>query len=811
MLLFSSSSLQLREIFFPRIFSVFVKLNFLNSRGFSSDSAKALAAGISKAIKEGNFNLLDSSVYGSNLQRNETNLVLLSLESEPNSALKYFRWAEISGKDPSFYTIAHVLIRNGMFDVADKVFDEMITNRGKDFNVLGSIRDRSLDADVCKFLMECCCRYGMVDKALEIFVYSTQLGVVIPQDSVYRMLNSLIGSDRVDLIADHFDKLCRGGIEPSGVSAHGFVLDALFCKGEVTKALDFHRLVMERGFRVGIVSCNKVLKGLSVDQIEVASRLLSLVLDCGPAPNVVTFCTLINGFCKRGEMDRAFDLFKVMEQRGIEPDLIAYSTLIDGYFKAGMLGMGHKLFSQALHKGVKLDVVVFSSTIDVYVKSGDLATASVVYKRMLCQGISPNVVTYTILIKGLCQDGRIYEAFGMYGQILKRGMEPSIVTYSSLIDGFCKCGNLRSGFALYEDMIKMGYPPDVVIYGVLVDGLSKQGLMLHAMRFSVKMLGQSIRLNVVVFNSLIDGWCRLNRFDEALKVFRLMGIYGIKPDVATFTTVMRVSIMEDAFCKHMKPTIGLQLFDLMQRNKISADIAVCNVVIHLLFKCHRIEDASKFFNNLIEGKMEPDIVTYNTMICGYCSLRRLDEAERIFELLKVTPFGPNTVTLTILIHVLCKNNDMDGAIRMFSIMAEKGSKPNAVTYGCLMDWFSKSVDIEGSFKLFEEMQEKGISPSIVSYSIIIDGLCKRGRVDEATNIFHQAIDAKLLPDVVAYAILIRGYCKVGRLVEAALLYEHMLRNGVKPDDLLQRALSEYNPPKWLMSKGVWVHDKPMPD
>ncbi|CAD5314233.1 unnamed protein product [Arabidopsis thaliana] len=233
MFLLSSSSSQLRKSF-PGIFSLFLRLNRLYPRGFSSDSTKALAAGVSKAIKEGNFNLLDS-VYGSNLQRHETNLVLLSLESEPNSALEYFRWAEISGKDPSFYTIAHVLIRNGMFDVADKVFDEMITNRGKDFNVLGSIRDRSLDADVCKFLMECCCRYGMVDKALEIFVYSTQLGVVIPEDSVYRMLNSFIGSDRVDLIADHFDKLCRGGIVPSGVSAHGFVLDALFCKGELIR------------------------------------------------------------------------------------------------------------------------------------------------------------------------------------------------------------------------------------------------------------------------------------------------------------------------------------------------------------------------------------------------------------------------------------------------------------------------------------------------------------------------------------------------------------------------------------------------
>ena len=72
---------------------------------------------------------------------------------------------------------------------------------------------------------------------------------------------------------------------------------------------------------------NLVEKG----QMEKAMRATRDMMNLGIEPDVITFSTLIKGWCKVGNMSVAMHVAKVMLKMGIYPDEYTYVPLIQGY------------------------------------------------------------------------------------------------------------------------------------------------------------------------------------------------------------------------------------------------------------------------------------------------------------------------------------------------------------------------------------------------------------------------------------------------------------------------------------------------
>ncbi|CAL5355605.1 unnamed protein product [Camellia sinensis] len=777
----------------------------LNGVTMSLIQARYKVDQITRAFYQENLKLLDPKTL-SNLQSHHVEPIIFHLRSKPSSAIRLFEWSEnfqgFNHTLESFCCLSHVLLSQRLLDPAKQVFDRMVGKFG-DLDVVsvfckGFKNYGSNPSTVYSFLVENYCRIGMVDRSFEVFIRMSEMGIPLSTYALSTMLSSLVDSQRIDYILDVYGKMGNGQREEQSrcLNVYDFVINGFFMKGEVEMGLNFHQAMIERGFMLDIVACDKILKRLCKGNcIGVASKYFSLIAKIGPNPSLVTFSTLINGYCKELRLEEAFDLYNLMTRMGIAPDLIIYSILIDGLFRVGKLDEGLCLLSAALDRGMKLDVVVFSSVINAYVRIGDLEKGIEIYNRMLKEGITPSIVTYSILINGLCQKGWLLEACGIFGEIIKQGFEPSVLTYSSLIDGFCKCGKLKDGFDLYEDMVKKGHTPDVIVYCVFITALSKQGWMVDAL--ILKQLKDAVKLyihmglyniipDVVTYTVLIKGIAEKGRPGEALILFFQILKRGFSPNVVTYCAPI------DGFCNQKNSVAGLQIFQLMPNNGVNPDITIYNVLINMFFREGRLKNALELFWKVHKCGPEPDIVTYNTMICGYCSLKMLSGAVQLYEELKHGWIKPNAKTFTVLIDAFCKEGRMDDAMMLFSTMLEKGPEPNVVTYSCLTDGYFKSYNMKNAFELHKEMSRNKIPPNIVSYSILIDGLCKRGLVEEASLAFCCAVNQHLLPDVMAYSILIRHYCKVGRLADAMMLYNHMLEDGIMPDSLLRGALAEYH-------------------
>ncbi|KAJ8448383.1 hypothetical protein Cgig2_022011 [Carnegiea gigantea] len=791
----------------------------------SSLPSKSPLTRLSHAFQEGKFTSL--------LQSNYVNQTLFFLRSKPTSAIRFFDWSEnvlgYSHTLCSHCALLHILLFHRLFGPAQQVFDKMLL-RFLELDVFSALCDgfgrySSNPNTVCSFLLAGYCRNGRFDKGIDAFLRMSKTGIDVAPYALRSMLDSLIGSRCIQGIVSILDEVCghSGKMLKQGFNLYEFVAMSLVNGHLFELALNFHRKMIDRGLVPVVVDCNKVLKVLRNEEnsLEAASQFFNTMLEVGPSPNLVTFSTLIDSYCKAKRLDEAFKLYHLMMARGISPDLIVYSILIDGLFKDGKLEVGSCLLSEALEKGIKLDSVVFGSIMDAYVKVGNLEKLIEVCNRMLSEGIPSSVVTCGILINGLCQGGHVLEACGVFGEYVKRGLEPSVLSYSSLIDGFCKLGNLKEAFIWYKKMVENGHVPDLVIYSIIINGLSKQGRMHEALQLFFQAAMMGIQLNVYTFNALIDGYCRLCQMRPMMKLYSLMQDRNILPDAVTYTSLLKalaargklekalalffqilkqsISLdaiayctLMDSFCWQNKLKAVVWLFQLMLRNKVSPDIATYNVLLRSLFKDCRFEEAMNLFQELSTHGPEPDIVTYNTVIYGYCLSDKLNEAIQLYETLSDRPVRRTAITFTILINALCKKGRLNEAVLMFRRVLDEGIEPNVVTYSCLVDGYFKFHSMESAFELFEEMPRNKIDPNIVSFSILMDGLCQKGLIEAALSTFDSAINRGLLPDVVAYTVLIHGCCRVGRIAEAKILYRRLLVEGVVPDQVLERVVAEYH-------------------
>ncbi|GJV48366.1 ulp1 protease family, C-terminal catalytic domain-containing protein [Tanacetum coccineum] len=71
------------------------------------------------------------------------------------------------------------------------------------------------------------------------------------------------------------------------------------------------------------------------------------MLDEKMSPNVQTFNILVDTFCKDGKIEEAEDAINLMLERGIVPNIVTYSSLLNGY----CLQDTHKFFAEMQAQG----------------------------------------------------------------------------------------------------------------------------------------------------------------------------------------------------------------------------------------------------------------------------------------------------------------------------------------------------------------------------------------------------------------------------------------------------------------------------
>jgi len=161
-------------------------------------------------------------------------------------------------------------------------------------------------------------------------------------------------------------------------------------------------------------------------------------------PDIITYSTIVKGYCLEGDVDRAFSVLDDMKSdEKFAPDEIMYNSILDGCAKQ------HRV-----------------------------EDALKVLDEMKSTGIIPSNYTLSILVKLLGHARRLNQAFRMVEELsTQHGFRPNVQVYTCLVQACVHAGQIQRALTTFATMQKQSVIPDSVAFGVVIGGCLTTGML----------------------------------------------------------------------------------------------------------------------------------------------------------------------------------------------------------------------------------------------------------------------------------------------------------------------------------------------
>merc|ERR1719428_2576737 len=179
-------------------------------------------------------------------------------------------------------------------------------------------------------------------------------------------------------------------------------------------------------------------------------------------------------------MDKVPALLEEMKQGHVEPDVITYSTLVKGYCLAGDVDRAFAVLDDMKADGkFSPDEILYNSLLDGCAKQGRVDEALRLLDDMKANGCVPSNYTLSIMVKLLGRARRLDEAFAKVEELSQaNGFNPNVQVYTCLVQGCAQNRKINKALALHETMItEAGCAPDEKFYSVLARGCLQAGAL----------------------------------------------------------------------------------------------------------------------------------------------------------------------------------------------------------------------------------------------------------------------------------------------------------------------------------------------
>merc|ERR1719272_2818068 len=195
--------------------------------------------------------------------------------------------------------------------------------------------------------------------------------------------------------------------------------------------------------------------------------------DRGVPLNTITFNSMLDACAKCCTMDRAQGLLEDMQKSKVEPDIITYSTIVKGYCLEGDVERAFKVLEDM--KGddkFAPDEIMYNSILDGCAKQHRVDDALRLLDEMKATGVIPSNYTLSILVKLLGNSRRLSQAFKLVEELSQQhGFRPNVQVYTCLVQACLLNRRLDRALGLHDTMIAdAGCKTDEKFYAVLARG-----------------------------------------------------------------------------------------------------------------------------------------------------------------------------------------------------------------------------------------------------------------------------------------------------------------------------------------------------
>ncbi|KAF2316743.1 hypothetical protein GH714_042084 [Hevea brasiliensis] len=374
---------------------------------------------------------------------------------------------------------------------------------------------------------------------------------------------------------------------------------------------------------------------------------------------------------------------------------------------------------------------------------------------------SPNVFTWNTMIRGYAESENPGPAIDLYHHMHVNSTEPDTHTYPFLLKAVSKMVNVRVGENIHSIVIRNGFESSVFVQNSLVHMYAACGHYENA----YKLFELMPERDLVAWNTVINGFALNGKPNEALTLYKEMGLEGVEPDGFTIVSLLSACAELGALA------LGRRVHAYMVKVGLNENMHANNALLDLYAKCGNIIEAQKVF-----GEMEErNVVSWTSLIVG----------------LAVNGFGME-------------------ALEHFREMEKQQFVPGEITYVGVLYACSHCGMVNEGFNHFKRMKVKyGIVPRMEHYGCMVDLLGRAGLVNEA----HEYIqNMPLQPNAVVWRTLlgactIHGHLALGEFARAQLLQlepkhcgDYVLISNLYASE--QRWSDVHNVRRIMLSEGV---------
>ncbi|CAN1252273.1 Pentatricopeptide repeat-containing protein At2g27610 [Linum perenne] len=326
---------------------------------------------------------------------------------------------------------------------------------------------------------------------------------------------------------------------------------------------------------------------------------------------------------------------------------------------------------------------------------------------------------------------------------------------------------------------------NVVSWTSLLTGYAQTGMIDNARAVFDRIIDRT----PVSWNSMVAGYVTNGLYSEAVEMFQLMRLAGVKPTNLTYAALIKL-------CTLVKDLAFVQeLHCLVVKSGFELDQNVGTALLDAYIGLGEIEEASKVFERI----SKKDIVAWSAMVAGYAQGGDTEGAVKTFVEMAKHGVEPNEYTFSSVVNActaamapvqqgmqihawsiksrrndaLCvcsalvtmyaKTGDIESANEVFRRQRER----DLVSWNSMISGYAQHGDVEKALEVFKEMQILGMEMDGVTFISVISACTHGGLIDEGRRYFDEMVkEHRIEPTMEHYSCLVDLYGRAGQLEKA---------------------------------------------
>lgn len=419
-----------------------------------------------------------------------------------------------------------------------------------------------------------------------------------------------------------------------------------------------HSDALKLGYSSISFVCNSLIKlyskcGQCNDAVSVFDSASGLIC-------LVSYNVIIAGLVANKELERGFDMFRIMRRQGLIPDHFTFMGLLGTRIEFWTVAQLHCLTIKFMLDSMP---IIGNVLIAAYRNFQFIEEAEKVFNSIELK----DVISWNTMIAAcsFCDDH--VRAFTLFREMGKKEItqRPDEFTYTSVLSASAGLASLRHGKQIHAHLMRTRSGEDVGVGNALVNMYAKCGSIMHAKA----VFDQMSCYNIFSCNAMIVGFANHGLGERAVEMFGLMKNMGIKPDSVTFLGLLiacnHAGLVDD----------GLAAFNSMASfYGIPPNIEHFSCLIDLLGRAGKFDEAEEYVQKYNFG--DDQVVVLGCLLSACRLYGNVVTGERLAkQILHLQPVTPSPYVL--LSNLYACNGMWDGVAGTRKMLRGSGMKKEA--------------------------------------------------------------------------------------------------------------------------------------